>query len=289
MRSMTGYGKAEHSENGINLVVEIKTVNNRNFDLNLKTPRAFIALEDVIRKTVQLYVGRGRIDLFINFSDLREKPVDLDINFDKAVGYFNAGKQIAEKLGIENDVTVSMIMKSPDVITDNSLTDATEFEEILKSTVSNACEKLNSMRDVEGEKLCADMLARMQTIKDLADKIKERAPLVAKEYKSKLKTRIEEFLADVKFDESRLLNEVAFYTDKVNIDEELTRLNSHIVQFKEIIKNNGAGKKLDFLMQEFNRETNTICSKSNDIDVTRFALELKNEIEKVREQVQNLE
>ena len=145
------------------------------------------------------------------------------------------------------------------------------------------------MRKTEGEKLVNDMLSRMQTISGLAKEIAKRAPLVALEYKEKLKARIEEFLQDVKYDEARLLSEVAFYTDRVNIDEELTRLNSHVAQFKEIITTEGAGKKLDFLMQEFNRETNTICSKSNDIEVTRCALELKNEIEKVREQVQNLE
>ena len=160
---------------------------------------------------------------------------------------------------------------------------------IVKQTVEKACVMLNEMRKVEGEKLVLDMLSRINTITCLADKISERAPLVALEYKERLKTRIEEFLKDVKYDEARLLNEVAFYTDKVNIDEELTRLSSHVAQFREIVKKAGSGKKLDFLMQEFNRETNTICSKSNDIEVTKYALELKNEIEKVREQVQNLE
>ncbi|MBE7083766.1 MAG: YicC family protein [Clostridiales bacterium] len=289
MYSMTGYGRAEQNENGVNLVVEIKTVNNRNFDLNCKTPRAFIALEDLIRKTVQNYVKRGRIDLFINFSDTREKDLDIEVNLDKAIGYYKAGKLIADKLSLANDVTVSMLMKSPEVIVDNSVTDVSEFETLVKETVKSACEKLNAMRKIEGEKLVVDMLARMDVIKSLADKIKERAPMVAQDYKIKLKTRIEEFLKDVKYEESRLLSEVAFYTDRVNIDEELTRLNSHIVQFREIVKVDGTGKKLDFLMQEFNRETNTICSKSNDIEVTRYALELKNEIEKVREQVQNLE
>ena len=270
MLSMTGYGRAEYSSEGVNLVVEIKTVNNRNFDLNCKTPRAFIAFEDAIRKTVQSYVNRGRIDLFVNFSDTREKATDIDVNLDKAACYY-------------------MIMKSPDVVTDNAVVDVEEYEDIIKETVKNACVKLNEMRKIEGEKLVKDMLARMDTIKILADNVSLRAPFVAAEYKEKLKNRIEEFLKDVKYDEARLLNEVAFYTDRVNIDEELTRLNSHINQFREIVKSNGSGKKLDFLMQEFNRETNTICSKSNDIEVTRYALELKNEIEKVREQVQNLE
>ena len=289
MRSMTGYGRAEYNCGGINLTVEIKTVNNRNFDLNLKTPRSFMSLEDVIRKTVQQHVSRGRIDLFVNFSDLREKNTSIDVNFDKVQAYVTAGKLIEERFGVENDITVGMLIKTPDVIVDNSVVDVSEFEDIVKQTVANACVKLNEMRDVEGQKLTLDMLTRMDNIKFLADSIKERAPMVAEEYKQKLKDRIKDALADVKYDEARLLNEVAFYTDRVNIDEEITRLNSHINQFREIIKTEGSGKKLDFLMQEFNRETNTICSKSNDIDVTGFALNLKNEIEKVREQVQNLE
>ena len=289
MRSMTGYGRAEYNENGISLTVEIKTVNNRNFDLNCKTPRAFIALDDVIRKTVQEYVKRGRIDLFINFSDTREKTSTIEVNMEKANAYYNVGKMLAEQLGVENDLTASIIMKSPDVIVDGAVPDVTEFENIVRETVKNACIKLNEMRDLEGGKLVKDMLLRMETINNLTSSIKARAPLVAKEYKEKLTARIEEALKDVKYDETRLLNEVAFYTDKVNIDEELTRLNSHVIQFCEIVKVQGSGKKLDFLMQEFNRETNTICSKSNDLQVTGYALELKNEIEKVREQVQNLE
>lgn len=289
MFSMTGYGRAEYSENGVNLLVEIKTVNNRNFDLNSKTPRAFIMFDDIIRKTVQQYVKRGRIDLFVTFSDKREKKCDLDVDFDRAESYYKIGKALSERLGIENDLTVTAVMKAPDVIADNSLVDVSEFETVLKETVAAACENLNAMRKIEGEKLVADMLSRMETIKILRENIKTRAPLVASEYKDKLKTRIEESLADVKYDEARLLNEVAFYTDRVNIDEELTRLDSHIKQFIDIVKIDGAGKKLDFLMQEFNREANTICSKSNDIEVTKNALSLKNEIEKVREQVQNLE
>lgn len=289
MYSMTGYGRAEYSGDGINLVVELKTVNNRNFDLNCKIPRAFIALEDVIRKTVQAYVNRGRIDLFVTFSDNRENSSAIEVNFEKAQSYYNASVEIAKKLGLTNDFTVSTIMRSPDVVIDGATQDVAEFTEVVRNTVASACEKLNVMRRVEGQKLVDDMLKRMENIKNIASSISQRAPLVSVEYKNKLKNRIIEALSDVKYDETRLLNEVAFYTDRVNIDEELTRLNSHISQFVEIVKSNGMGKKLDFLMQEFNRETNTICSKSNDIEVTRYALELKNEIEKVREQVQNIE
>ncbi len=289
MLSMTGYGRAEYQENGVSLTVEIKTVNNRNFDLNLKTPRAFIALEDCIRKTVQTFVKRARIDLFVNFSDTREKASVLEVNLEKAVSYYNASKAIAEKLNLPNDFTVSSAMRSPDVVIDGAVSDVTEFTDIVRETVKKACENLNAMRKIEGEKLVLDMLSRMDEIEALRANIIERAPKVALEYKEKLKCKIEEALKDVKYDETRLLNEVAFYTDRVNIDEELTRLGSHINQFREIVKRDGEGKKLDFLMQEFNRETNTICSKSNDIEVTGYALSLKNEIEKVREQVQNLE
>lgn len=289
MYSMTGYGRAEYSKDGITLTVELKTVNNRNFDFNPKMPRAFIALEDVVRKTVQAFVKRGRIDLFVNFSDKRESSSSISVNLEKAQSYYRASKEIAKTLSLDNDCSVSMIMRLPDVVTDATVPDMTEFTGIVKETVQTACEKLNEMRKVEGEKLVADMLCRMDTIKILVEKISLRAPLVAKEYKDKLKNRITEALSEVKYDEARLLNEVAFFTDKANIDEELTRLNSHICQFKDIVKIDGMGKKLDFLMQEFNRETNTICSKSNDIEITGYALELKNEIEKVREQVQNLE
>ena len=289
MRSMTGYGRADYSADGINLTVEVKTVNNRNFDFNAKMPRAFISLEDGIRKCASSFIARGRVDLFITFQDKRENKAPVEIDYAKAKEYYDALKCLSEKFNVPFDATATFLMKSPDVLIEEFKVDADEFKDVVIDTVKKACESLNAMRVVEGEKLVSDMLARLDTVSDLREKIKTRAPMVALEHKEKLRQRIEEALLDVKIDEARLLNEVAFYTDKVNIDEELTRLNSHIVQFRQIIKNNGAGKKLDFLMQEFNRETNTICSKSNDIAVTGYALDLKNEIEKVREQVQNLE
>lgn len=289
MISMTGYGRAEYFNDGINLVIELKTVNNRNFDLNIKSPRALIMYEDLIRKTVAKYVSRARIDLFVNFTDSRENKSSLSVDVVKAKEYFDASKKLAEELNLENDVTITNIMRFPDIVIEDGIKDYSGLDAIIESTVDSACKNLNDMRRTEGEKLVADMLSRMQTISNLRDSICERAPLVAKEYREKLAQRITEALGDVNYDEARLLNEVAFYTDRVNIDEELTRLKSHIKQFTEIIKTERCGKKLDFLMQEFNRESNTICSKSNDIAVTGYALSLKNEIEKVREQVQNLE
>ena len=289
MFSMTGYGKAEYVNEGVDLVVEIKTVNNRNFDFNAKMPRVFLPLESEVRKIVSSFVSRARIDLFVNFSDKRQINQDAIVDIEKAKSYYLASETIAKELGITNDLSVASIMRLPDVISDNRETDEEEFSVIFLETVKKACEKLNEMRRKEGEKLVSDLLSRMETINKLRNKIIERAPLLANSYKEKLKSRIEEYLKDVPYDETRLLNEVAFYTDKVNIDEELTRLGSHISQFTEIVGVDAMGKKLDFLMQEFNRETNTICSKSNDIEITNYALSLKNEIEKVREQVQNLE
>lgn len=289
MYSMTGYGRAEYCENGVTITVELKTVNNRNFDLNSKMPRSFLVFDDLIRKTVAKYVLRGRIDLFVNFSDIREKERNLSLDIGRAKSYYEISKRVSEELGLVNDVTVTGIMRLPEVVTDNSSDDVSEFKDVLEDTVKKACENLNEMRGKEGEKICVDLLRRMDVIEELRNGIFERAPLVVEEYSQKLKQRVEEALKDVKYDEARLLNEVAFYTDKVNIDEELTRLSSHIHQFREIIRQEGSGKKADFLMQEFNREANTVCSKSNDIEITRLALSLKNEIEKVREQVQNLE
>lgn len=289
MYSMTGYGRAEYCENGVTITVELKTVNNRNFDLNSKMPRSFLAFDDLIRKTVAKYVLRGRIDLFVNFSDIREKERNLSLDIGRAKSYYEISKRISEELGLVNDVTVTGIMRLPDVVTDNSSDDVSEFKDVLEDTVKKACENLNEMRGKEGEKICVDLLRRMDVIEELRNGIFERAPIVVEEYRQKLKQRVEEALKDVQYDEARLLNEVAFYTDKVNIDEELTRLSSHIHQFREIMRQEGSGKKADFLMQEFNREANTVCSKSNDIEITRMALSLKNEIEKVREQVQNLE
>lgn len=289
MYSMTGYGKAEYNEGGIDLVVEIKTVNNRNFDFNSKMPRLFIAYEDAVRKVVAEYVTRGRIDLFVNFSDKRENSSAVELDVGKARSYYQAAETLAKEFGIENDLSVSSLIRLPEVLTETVKKDASEFEKILLSTVREAAINLNAMRKVEGEKLIADMLTRMSCIKELRDNIAKRAPLVVTEYAKKLKERITAALEGVSIDEGRLLNEVAFFTDKANIDEELTRLDSHITQFTDTVKKENSGKKLDFLMQEFIRESNTICSKSNDVYVTKYALALKNEIEKVREQVQNIE
>ena len=291
MLSMTGYGKGEYSEGGIELTCEIKTVNNRYLDVSIKAPRIFAAYEDVIRTTVRKKLTRGHADVFISLKDKRERPTALVTEMALAASYVAAAKAMKEAFPfLTDDVTLSSVLRYPEVLKQE---DAQALDEeltaALQSALLQALEKLNEMRVVEGEKLKADMLARVETIEGLVGEITSRAPAIAKEYREKLTARVREYLEKVPVDEGRLLNEVAVYADKTNIDEELTRLRSHIEQFRSICEEGIVGRKLDFLVQEFNREANTTCSKSNDVNITRAGLALKNEIEKIREQVQNLE
>ena len=291
MLSMTGYGKGEYKENGVEITCEIKTVNNRYLDISVKAPKIFSFFEENIRSIVKEKITRGHLDLYISFKDKREKPAAFSPDLSLAASYVAVAKTLAEAFPeLENDFTVTTLLRQNDVLKQDESVSADE-ETIggLTASLTAALDALNEMRKVEGEKLKQDMLSRMQTIETLVMGVEKRAPLVAAEYKEKLTARVKEYLDGVNPDEGRLLTEVAVFTDKSNIDEELTRLHSHIEQFRAIAEEGIVGRKLDFLVQEFNREANTTCSKSNDIDITRLGLLLKNEIEKVREQVQNLE
>ena len=291
MLSMTGYGRGEYKAGGIELTVEIKTVNNRYLDVSVKSPRIFIAFEEVIRSIVREKLTRGHADVFITLSDKREKQRTLFLDEGVAKAYADAARRVRTLFpDAENDFSVSAILRYPDVIRaeENGSADD-ECVNALTSALNIALDKLNAMRAVEGEKLSNDMLSRIRTIEGQVNSIEKRAPLVAENYREKLEAKMKKLLDGVEVDEGRLLTEVALFSDKSNIDEELTRLHSHISQFREICKETLVGRKLDFLVQEFNRETNTICSKSNDIEITRVGLAMKNEIEKIREQVQNVE
>lgn len=291
MLSMTGYGRGEYKNGGIELTVEIKTVNNRYLDVSVKCPRIFNAFEDIIRSQIREKLTRGHADVYIGFSDKREKERTVYLDEGAAKAYADAARRIKAMFpDAVDDFSVTNILRFPDVIKTEDVSNADdESVSALKAALSGALEKLNGMRKIEGEKLKADMLTRMDTIERLVAEIEKRAPLVAEGYKAKLESKIKKILDGVEPDEGRLLTEVAVFTDKSNIDEELTRLHSHVSQFREICKDTLVGRKLDFLVQEFNRETNTVCSKSNDLEITRLGLALKNEIEKIREQVQNLE
>ena len=291
MFSMTGYGKGEYKEGGIELTVEIKTVNNRYLDVSVKSPKSFNAYEEAVRSLVRGSLSRGHADVFIGFNDRREQAGRLTVDENAARAYVQAAQRLKELFpGIADDLTLTALLRGADVIrTEEDAADDEQVFAALTAALSAALEKLNAMRAREGEKLAADMLARMDTIETLVGEIAARAPCVAENYRAKLFERMHEVLADAPVDEARLLSEAAVFADKCNIDEELTRLRSHISQFRAVCREERVGRKLDFLVQEFNREANTVCSKSNDLAVTNAALALKNEIEKIREQVQNIE
>jgi len=291
MLSMTGYGKGEYCEGGLELTCEIKTVNNRYLDVSIKAPRIFAAYEDVIRNTVRKKLTRGHADVFVSLKDKRERPTALTVDLALAASYVAAAKTLKETFPeLPDDLTLSSVLRYPEVLKqDDAQTLDEELTTALQTALEKALDTLNEMRLIEGEKLKIDMLSRMDTIETLVAEVSTRAPQLAEEYREKLKNRVQEYLENVPMDEGRLLSEVAVFADRTNIDEELTRLKSHIEQFRSICEEGVVGRKLDFLVQEFNREANTTCSKSNDVAITRTGLALKNEIEKIREQVQNIE
>lgn len=291
MYSMTGYGKATKELDGRTLTIELKSVNNRFLDINNKMPKLLLFAEDRLRKEIQAAISRGRVDVFISYVDNRETEKKVVVDLGLAKGYFEAGKVLNSSLSLTNDMTTTAFFRLPDVVKPMQEEDDSELLlELVASTVKEALQNMNKMRAIEGEKLKADILSRVEVLKGYLNKVEERAPMVVANYREKLQARMTEILGKVEVDEAKLLNEVAFFTDKANVDEEITRLKSHFVQAENILnKEQLVGRKLDFLVQEFNRETNTICSKSNDLELTNVALLMKSEIEKIREQIQNLE
>lgn len=291
MFSMTGYGRGEYSGGGLEVTAEIKTVNNRYLDISVKCPKIFNASEEIIRTLIREKLTRGHADVYISYTDKRERAKTLYLDINAARAYVESAKTIKTEFPhLQDDFTVSSLMRMSDVLRqEDNYTADDELISALKTALGSALDKLNSMRETEGRKLADDMSARVDTIEKLVNGVRERAPLVAEEYKNRLQEKLKLYTESVNPDEGRLLTEVAIFADKSNIDEELTRLYSHISQFREIAKERLVGRKLDFLVQEFNRESNTICSKSNDIPITKLGLQLKNEIEKIREQVQNVE
>lgn len=291
MFSMTGYGRGEYKCGGLEITAEIKTVNNRYLDISVKCPKIFTANEELIRSLVREKLTRGHVDLYVSYTDKRERQKSLYLDLSTARAYVESAKAIKEAFPeLQDDFTVSSLMRQSDVLRQEDPASADEqLIEGLTEAVNGALDKLNGMREIEGGKLAVDMLTRVDNIERTVAKISERAPLVAEEYKKRLYEKVKAYTESVNPDVGRLLTEVAIFADKSNIDEELTRLGSHIAQFRQIAAERLVGRKLDFLVQEFNRESNTICSKSNDLVITKLGLELKNEIEKIREQVQNVE
>ena len=290
MYSMTGFGKGEYREGGLCVTVELKSVNNRFLDLAVKCPHALAPYEEDVRALLRSRFARGRIDVFVSMTDLREKPKTPRVDFALAEGYLSAAGALSERFPeAENDVSLAFLLRLPDVVRfEEEEGEDGALKPALLAAAEKAADALSAMRRAEGERLKEDVLKRGKEIASLRDAISERAPLVAEEYRKKLTERMNEYLGG-KVDETRILTEAALFADKCSIDEELTRLSSHIKELFRIAEEETVGRKLDFLIQEFNRECNTVCSKSNDAAITALALKMKNEIEKVREQIQNLE
>lgn len=296
IRSMTGYGRGEHTAFDRRFRVEIKSVNHRYGDITIKLPRFLNPFEDRIRKRLARDVQRGKTDVFINFETFAARDVKATVNTAFADAYEQALKTLSDRYGLADGVTLAMLAAHPDIVNieKDTLDETTQAE--LWDTLSEALERalsvFNAMRETEGAALFQDLTEKRDRVKRLLAQIKERAPAVAAEYAERLRERVAETLAAVNLpmDDGRLLTEIAIFADRASIDEEITRLESHIAQMGDILTEKDAvGRKLDFLVQEINREANTIGSKSNDTTLTRWVVELKSEVEKIREQVQNIE
>lgn len=291
VKSMTGYGKGVYEDGQVRLSVELKVVNHRFLDIAIKSPKQFNFAEDALRKTIKGGLVRGHVDVYVNFEDNREVKNEVSADYALANQYYELSKGIAEKTGLENNVGVYELLKMPDVVT-IKVADIEE-EELLKALQSaclQAIENLDKMRIKEGEAMKADVLAKTTEVEKLVEQIAVLAPGMTAVHREKVRERVQEYLAGVAIDEEKFVNEMAFYADKVAVDEELTRLTSHISHLRSIVEKGGAiGKQLDFVVQEMNREANTTGSKCCDINVANLVVALKSEIEKIREQIQNIE
>lgn len=291
VKSMTGFGRSVKESDRWNITCEIKSVNNRFLDTVVKMPKAFISLEDMVKKQVSSCLSRGHVEIFVTVEEVGEADNKVIADTALALEYCRALKEVASALKVSYEPEVRHIASQYGVMTlQKEDADLEAFGEQLKAAVTEALAELIKMRSLEGEGLAADLLCRVDKVEALRNDIAERAPKVVEDYRSKLKARMEEILGDVEVDEDKLLNEVAFFADKADIAEEVTRLVSHFGQFRDNLKSDSAvGRKLDFILQEMNREINTIGSKANDGEITSLVIEAKGELEKIREQVQNIE
>jgi uncharacterized protein (TIGR00255 family) len=291
IRSMTGFGRGSSEKDGKSFTIEIKSVNHRYFETNIRMPRVLIAFEDKIRKIIGEKVKRGKLDVFVTQGNYDKEDVEAYLNEKLAESYMNCFRILKDKYDLRDDMSVVQIARLPEVVTlKQKEEDVSEAFEQIEESLTKAIEALLFMREREGEKLLEDVTSKCDLINCLVEKIQERAPFVVCEYKEKLTQRLNALHKEVEFDENRVAMEVAIFADKAGIDEEIVRLNSHIVQMKEtLILDEPIGRKLDFIIQEMNRETNTIASKANDLEILNTVINMKSEIEKIREQIQNIE
>lgn len=291
IKSMTGFGRCEIAEGDRKITVEMKSVNHRYMDINIKMPKKLNFFETAIRNELKNYIQRGKVDIFITYEDYTESNICIKYNKELAAEYVKYLGQIAEDFALDNDVRVSALSRYPEVLSMEEQTiDEEELWALLSKALKGAAEVFVDTRIKEGENLKEDLIAKLDGMLTNVDYITKRSPEIIDEYKKKLKDKVAELLEDAQVDESRLLMEVTIFADKVCVDEELVRLRSHIETTRENLLQGGSiGRKLDFIAQEMNREANTILSKTTDLEISNKAIELKTEIEKVREQIQNIE
>ena len=291
IKSMTGYGRAVQELHGRNITVEVKSVNHRYFDCTVKTSRMFSFLEDPVKKAAQGAVSRGKMDIYVSVDDSHSDDVQVVFNEHIFEAYLHSMKDMAEKYGLRDDVSVSSLGRYPEVFSiEKREADADEIRQDVLSVLEAALQEYTAMRAREGERMYEDISSRGKYIGEMVAGIAARAPEVVAEYRERITQRIREILDGVQPDEGRLLTEAALFADRTAIDEELVRLGSHLSQLEDMLQDTvPVGRKLDFLVQELNRETNTIGSKANDLTITRTVVDIKAEIEKIREQVQNIE
>ena len=291
LKSMTGYGRAERTLDGRTVTVELRSVNNRYLDCNVRMPRLYLFAEEGFKAQVQKTISRGKVDVFITLEGAGTQALAVSVNRPVADGYYAALRELAELYGLNGDIPISLLSQFPDVLlAEKAEEDADQTAQEISAALTQALLDFDQMRTREGAKLEEDILSRAARIEELVEQVKSRSPETVSEYRARLEERMNEVLANLQLDPARILTEAAIFADKVAVDEETVRLTSHIAQLREMLSQGGAiGRKLDFLIQEFNREANTIGSKCSDVEITGQVVDIKAEIEKIREQVQNVE
>lgn len=291
IKSMTGFGRSEIIKGNRRLSVEMKSVNHRYLEPSIKMPKKLNVFEGRIRELIKKYAQRGKIDIFITFEEDSENQINLKFNSQLADEYMSIFKEMSDRYKLNNDVSISSLSRFPEVISMEEVeVDEEELWHFLEEGITNACEQFVETRILEGENLKNDLLTKLSHMEELVSFIEKRSPEIMKEYRAKLEGKVRELLGDTSIDESRIATEVIIYADKICVDEETVRLRSHIEHAKKcLLEDGGIGRKMDFIAQEMNREANTTLSKANDIDISNAAIDLKTEIEKIREQIQNIE
>ncbi len=291
IKSMTGFGRCEIADGERKFTVELKGVNHRYLDVNIRMPKKLNFFETAIRNLLKQYAQRGKVDIFITYEDLSEGQVSLKYNSSLAEEYLTYFKQIQESFGLDYDIRVSTLSRCPEVLTmEEQVVDEEELWNALEKALKGAFEQFRETRIVEGENLKKDIIDKLDELLELVAHIEKRSPEIIAEYRAKLEARVKELLEDAQIEEGRLATEVVLFADKICTDEETVRLKSHIEHMRDTLQmNEGIGRKLDFIAQEMNREANTILSKANDLEVSNYAIDLKTNIEKIREQIQNIE